>query len=416
MGNSSLIRATDIRQSPGIKTLRALLWIFGVIFVLVGVLGYMMGDLQVSGLQTVANEIYAARTAAQNAGAPVSGSVFLFGESFSLLSWDGAISAWLLSAVMNSAVIILLTGVALIFNAVMLKVQSWENMKDLLCVEPALFFFLLFVYYPVIELIRISFTDMRMLSDATFEYAGFKNYRWLFQGSGAKYFVDSLRITATYTFWELFITLAGGMLLALLFNRLTRLFNAMRAIVFMPKYIAVSTSAVVFIWILNGRFGILNSALSVFGIQGLDWLNDAKTALTGVLILTAWRVVGYAMMIYLSAMIGIPRDYYETAAIDGADGVSRFRYITLPLLAPTSLFLFVTTFIASMKVFQSVDVMTSGGPSKATNVLVYWVFNLSFEDFRVARAAAVSVIFFIILLICTALTMRWSSRSVNYDS
>jgi len=206
------------------------------------------------------------------------------------------------------------------------------------------------------------------------------------------------------------------MLLALLFNRLTRLFNAMRAIVFMPKYIAVSTSAVVFIWILNGRFGILNSALSVFGIQGLDWLNDAKTALTGVLILTAWRVVGYAMMIYLSAMIGIPRDYYEAAAIDGADGVSRFRYITLPLLAPTSLFLFVTTFIASMKVFQSVDVMTSGGPSKATNVLVYWVFNLSFEDFRVARAAAVSVIFFIILLICTALTMRWSSRSVNYDS
>ena len=86
------------------------------------------------------------------------------------------------------------------------------------------------------------------------------------------------------------------------------------------------------------------------------------------------------------------------------------------MLAPTSLFLFVTTFIASMKVFQSVDVMTSGGPSKATNVLVYWVFNLSFVDFRVARAASVSVIFFLILLLCTVATMRWSRRSVNYDA
>ncbi|MBN1777006.1 MAG: sugar ABC transporter permease [Clostridiales bacterium] len=297
----------------------------------------------------------------------------------------------------------------------MLKKQSWEDMKDLLCVEPALFFFLLFVYYPVIDLIRISVTDMRMLSDTTFEYAGFKNFKWLFAGTGSRYFLESLRITATYTFWELFITLVGGMLLALLFSRLNKLFNAMRTIVFMPKYIAVATSAVVFIWILNGRFGILNNALSAVGIQGPDWLNNGSTALTGILILTGWRVVGYAMMIYLSAMIGIPQDYYEAAAIDGADSISRFRYITLPMLAPTTLFLFVTTFIASMKVFQSVDVMTGGGPGRATNVLVQWVFNLSFQDFRVARAASVSVVFFAILLFCTILTMRWSNRAVNYD-
>lgn len=416
MGNSYTLRAADPRHSRRIKTARLLLWIVGSVFVVVGLFGYMAGDLQVPFLQTLAGEVYAARTAAQNAGTGVSGQVLAFGEGFSFLSWNGSLPAGLLSTVMNAAVIIMLVGLTLIFNAVMLKKQSWENMKDLLCVEPALLFFLLFVYYPVIELIRISFTDMRMLSDATFDYAGFKNYKWLFQGSGIKYFLDSLTITATYTFWELTITLVGGMLLALLFGRLTKLFNGMRTIVFMPKYIAVSTSAVVFIWILNGRFGILNSALAVFNIQGPDWLNNADTALAGVLILTAWRVVGYAMMIYLSAMIGIPRDYYEAAAIDGADGVSRFRFITLPLLAPTTLFLFVTTFIASMKVFQSVDVMTEGGPSKATNVLVYWVFNLSFVDFRVARAAAVSVIFFIILLVCTVLTMRWSSRSVNYDS
>ncbi len=416
MEKNVLLRSAVIHQGRAMRIIYWLLWVFGAILMLVGLFGYMTGDLQVPGLQTIANEVYDARAVAQNAGVSVSGQLFLFGEGNHFLFWNGAVSAWLISNIMNTAVIIMLIGGTLIFNAVMLKKQSWESMKDLLCVEPALFFFLLFVYYPVIELIRISFTDMRMLSDSTFEYAGFKNFKWLFAGTGSKYFLESLRITVTYTFWELFITLVGGLLLALLFNRLTKLFNAIRTIVFMPKYIAVSTSAVVFIWILNGRFGILNNALSVFGITGPDWLNNASTALTGILFLTAWRVVGYAMMIYLSAMIGIPKDYYEAASIDGADSVNRFRYITLPMLMPTSLFLFVTTFIASMKVFQSVDVMTSGGPGRATNVLVQWVFNLSFVDFRVARAAAVSVIFFLILLVCTIATMRWSNRSVNYDA
>ena len=121
-------------------------------------------------------------------------------------------------------------------------------------------------------------------------------------------------------------------------------------------------------------------------------------------------------MIYLSAMKGISQDYYEAAAIDGADGVQRFRYITIPLLAPTTLFLFVTTFIASMKVFQSVDVMTGGGPGTSTNVMVQWIYNLTFRDFHTARGAAVSLVFFVILLICTAATMRYSNRSVNYDA
>jgi len=181
----------------------------------------------------------------------------------------------------------------------------------------------------------------------------------------------------------------------------------------------------VFMWILfapaagnsgSQADGILNFALSRFGIQGPRWLIDEATALTGVLILTAWRVVGYAMMIYLSAMQGIPKDYYEAASIDAADGVQQFRYITVPLLAPTTLFLFVTTFIASMKVFQSVDVMTGGGPGTSTNVMVQWIYNLTFKDFRTARGAAVSLVFFVILLVCTAATMKYSNKSVNYDS
>jgi len=341
------------------------------------------------------------------------------------LSAKGDLPIAPMSAIMNVAIILLLIGVMLLFNGIMMRVQRWERMKDLFFVEPVILFFLLFVYYPLIDLVRISFTDMGILTTGKQEFIGWGNYNWLFNQSGAKYFWESLRITGVYTFWEITITVVGGMLLALLFNRMTRTFNAFRAIVFMPKYIAVSTSAVVFMWILYAPMaggagaqndGILNFALSRFGIQGPRWLIDEATALTGVLILTAWRVVGYAMMIYLSAMQGIPKDYYEAASIDAADGVQQFRYITMPLLAPTTLFLFVTTFIASMKVFQSVDVMTGGGPGTSTNVMVQWIYNLTFKDFRTARGAAVSLVFFLILLVCTAATMKYSNKSVNYDS
>lgn len=387
-----------------------MLFVLSLILIVVGVYGWLMGDWNLASMRHIAADVYEARKIARSFEEPITGTVDLFGEG------RGTVPIAVLSPIMNNAIIIIILGITCLFNAIMLRMQSWERMKDLFCVQPALFFFMLFVYYPIIDLVRISLTDMRMLVTDPQTFIGLRNYQWLFRQSGWTRFSESLMITARYTFWELFITLVGGLLLALLFNRMNRTFNAMRAAVFMPKYIAVATSAVVFIWILHGNYGILNYALSIFGIKGPNWLVQGDTALYGVLILTAWRVVGYAMMIYLSAMQGIPKDYYEAAEIDGADSVQRLRFITLPMLAPTTLFLFVTTFIASMKVFQSVDVMTGGGPGTATNVVVQWIYNLSFRDFRAARSAAVSVIFFVILLVCTAATMRWSNRSVSYDS
>ncbi len=295
------------------------------------------------------------------------------------------------------------------------RYRSRERAKDFLCVAPALAFFLAFVYYPVVELFRIGFTNWNLIKDK-YDYVGFKNWKWLFQGSGYEKLLASLRITFTYTFWEILITLVGGILLAALFNRESRAFSAMRSVLFMPRYIAISTSAIVFMWILNDQYGILNYVLGLFGAPPLAWLNSEKTALASVLVLTGWRVVGYGMMIYLSAMKGISPEYYEAAKIDGAGPFQRFRYITLPLLSPTTLFLFVTTFIASMKVFQSVDVMTGGGPYQSTNVMVFWIYELAFVDFRVDRAAVVSCLFFVILLASTAATMRISSKNVHYES
>ena len=211
--------------------------------------------------------------------------------------------------------------------------RTLSHFIDFLFVLPALILLGVFTYYPIVKLVQISFTDWNLLND-TWKYVGLKNWQWLFAGSGAKYLWNSLKVTFLYSMGEILVTMVGGMLLALLFNRMTRSFGLMRAFVFVPKYVAMSSAAVVFLWILNTDSGVLNYLLQCIGLPAVDWLNQQSTALPSVLMLTGWRVIGYGMMIYLSAMMGISQEYYEAASLDGANGVQKFFRITLPLLSP----------------------------------------------------------------------------------
>lgn len=296
-----------------------------------------------------------------------------------------------------------------------MKPRTVSAVKDFVCVLPALIFLAIFTYYPICKLIQISFTDWNLLNDR-WNYVGFKNWVWLFNGSGTKHLLNSLKVTILYSIGELTITLVGGLIFALIFNRMNSAFSFMRAVVFVPKYVAMSSVAVVFLWILNTDNGILNHMLTSLGLPAVDWLGNRNTALLSVLMLTGWRAVGYGMMIYLSAMIGISKDYYEAAALDGATAVQRFWKITIPMLSPTTLFLFVTTFISSMKVFQSVDILTKGGPYRSTEVFVYKIYLYAMEDFRMDRASVIAIAFFVLLLIITASTFKVSNSSVHYDS
>ena len=296
-----------------------------------------------------------------------------------------------------------------------MKPRTVSAVKDFVCVLPALIFLAIFTYYPICKLIQISFTDWNLLNDR-WNYVGFKNWVWLFNGSGTKHLLNSLKVTILYSIGELTITLVGGLIFALIFNRMNSAFSFMRAVVFVPKYVAMSSAAVVFLWILNTDNGVLNHMLTSLGLPAVDWLGNRNTALLSVLMLTGWRAVGYGMMIYLSAMIGISKDYYEAAALDGATAVQRFWKITIPMLSPTTLFLFVTTFISSMKVFQSVDILTKGGPYRSTEVFVYKIYLYAMEDFRMDRASVIAIAFFVLLLIITASTFKVSNSSVHYDS
>ena len=293
--------------------------------------------------------------------------------------------------------------------------RNRAKLIDFCMVLPALILLAVFTYYPVAKLVQISFTDWNLLKP-TWNYVGLKNWNWLFTGSGAKYLWNSLKVTFIYTMGEISVTIIGGMIFALLFNRATRGFTLMRAVVFVPKYVAMSSCAVVFLWILNTDYGVLNFLLKEIGLQPVDWLNQKSTAMISVLMTTCWRVLGYGMMIYMAAMKGISPQYYEASSIDGANKVQQFFGITLPLLAPTTVFLLVTTFLSAMKVFQSVDILTSGGPSRSTEVFVYLIYRYAMVDFRMDRAATSAVMFFIILLVITASTMKVSDNNVNYDS
>ena len=291
--------------------------------------------------------------------------------------------------------------------------HSWSDMA---CALPAVLLLAVLTYYPLCKLVQISFTNWNLLKP-TWEYVGFKNWNWLFTSTvGKRYMFNTLKVTGIYTVCHIAMVLIFGMLLALLYKKLTKPYSVMRAIIFMPRYIAMSTCGVIFLWMLNADYGIINVTLRKMGLQGVPWLEDRRMAMVSVLVLTGWHGVGYGMMIYLSAMLGISRDYFEAAELDGASGVQTFRYITLPLLSPTTLFLLITTFISSMKVFQSVDVLTGGGPYNSTEVFVYYIYRLAFRYFRIDRASVNALLFFVILLVVTASTIRITNKNVHYDA
>ena len=289
--------------------------------------------------------------------------------------------------------------------------------SDFFMALPAVLLLVLITYYPVAELIRISFTDWRLTS-RTYEYVGMKNWEWLFTAkTSLKYLNNSLNVTFLYTVGNIAIDLGLGLVLAHLFNRLTKPYGLMRALIFMPRYIAMSSCGIIFLWMLNTDYGVINQMLEVVGVsEHINWLGEDNLALISILMLTGWHGMGYCMMIYLSALLGISKDYYESSSLDGATKLQQFRYITLPLLSPTTLFLFITTFISSMKVYQSVDVMTGGGPRQKTEVMVYYIYRLAFDDNRLDRASVVALLFFVILLIITASTLKVTNKNVHYES
>lgn len=293
--------------------------------------------------------------------------------------------------------------------------KKLRHIQELLCTLPALFFVILLNHYPLVQMIHYSFTDKNLMKK-TYKYVGLTNWKWLFTTLETNHVLNAFKVTIIYTVIHVVMIIGGGLLLAFLFNKMTKAFSVMRTIVFMPHYIGMSTAAVVFIWMYNENFGILNYFLTCLGFDRIPWLSSTQYALISILIVTFWKSVGFEMLIYLSAMQGISKDYYEAARLDGANSFQIARKITLPLLGPTTAYLVVTRFISSMKVYNVVDILTGGGPLRSTQVVVHLLYDLTFNKYNVGRSSVVSIVFFFFLLAVTAATMKWSDKKTNYDA
>lgn len=265
---------------------------------------------------------------------------------------------------------------------------------------PHLSLFIIFVFLPILFIFGLSGFDWNLLGYHRF--AGFSNYGEILHD---KLFWRALGNTLLFSAVIVPVTMAAGLALAIALNRPMPARNLFRAALYLPTVISSVASAIVAVWIFDEHYGVLNAFLIQFGLPRLPWLSSTHLAMPTVMATTVWLRTGFCMVIYLAALQGVPKNLLDAAALDGAGAWSIFRYITWPLLWPSSVFLLVTNLIYSIHVFDLIYVMTDGGPAFSTTTLVQYLYDAAFEEQRQGYASAISVILFFVLIALTSVLL-----------
>ena len=280
----------------------------------------------------------------------------------------------------------------------------------LLFITPNFFFLILFTYWPLIENFRLSMISTNQFL-GTSEFSGLENYEWLVTNRD---FRMVARNTAIFIIASVALTLAIGLAVALLLNEKLKGQTAVRALVFAPYLVSGAAIGLVWAYIFNPRYGLLSTILDWFGIPSPSWLDSSTWALPAIIIVYVWKNLGFAAVVFLAGLQGIPKDLYEAAKLDGASAWWRFRSVTLPMLSPITFFLTVTSVLSTFQAFDIQDIMTGGGPAGATTTLVYYVYEQAFQAQNHERAAAAAIILFVLMLIATTAQVLWERRQVHY--
>ncbi len=282
----------------------------------------------------------------------------------------------------------------------MVRYSRREVMTAVLFLLPAFVLFLVFKYYPLVDNFRISLTSWNFFSEHK-TFVGLQNFINIFTSDT---FWKILKNTFFYTICSTLISIVIGFFLAIaLFRMKGRLPKVLKTLLFVPNVTTASAMAILWMWIFDPDFGLSGQIFSAIGKASPRWLLDSNLAMWVIISLSVWRSMGYVMLIYMSGLSGINDEIYEAARIDGASNAQQVFKITLPLLKPTTYFLALTMFIQAMQVFDIVSVMTGGGPYDSTNVLNLYIYQMAFGRSRAGYAAALSVILFLILLLCTVI-------------
>jgi len=283
-----------------------------------------------------------------------------------------------------------------------------------LYLAPALIFIAIFVFYPLMRTIQISFFEWNIIRDNQ-NYVGLDNYLRLLRDDD---FWQIIRQSFVYLSISAVAVVALPIGLAFLTLQLTdKEVDFYQTVLFIPTVIATSVAVLVWIWFfLPTRNGLFNTLVQPFGIETVEWLTNSYTALPAVALVANWKVMGFHFLIALAGLKAIPRDYIEAAYVDGASGWALMWRVILPLFAPTALFLLIITLIQGLEyVFIPIRVMTLGGPANATNNLMYAIYQEGFQNFRAGYASALSVMLIALLGGLVYIQYRVLDRRVQYE-
>ncbi|MFC4099305.1 carbohydrate ABC transporter permease [Paenibacillus xanthanilyticus] len=275
---------------------------------------------------------------------------------------------------------------------------------------PAMIPLTLFWFIPLGYVVYLSFTAWDFMSPEK-TFVGLDNYRYLFDSPA---FYEALGVTLLFCAGSVLPAMAGGLALALLLNRAMKGAGVYRTLMFLPWVTPTVAVSIVWSWIFEPEVGLANTVLQAIGLDAVGWLQDPRWALPGVLIVTIWKSIGWAMVFYLVALQNVPAELLEAAELDGASGMDKLRRITLPLLSPTTFFLFIVQTIGALQAYDQINVLTQGGPSGSTRTLLYMYYQSAFESFNIGEASSVAVVLIISCLLLSLASSFVSRRSVHY--
>lgn len=279
------------------------------------------------------------------------------------------------------------------------KIFFNEKYSAWILLMPAILGTFVFIIIPICLSFFISLLDWNLITPAKF--VGFNNYIELFR---EEFFWQILLNTVVYAVATTIFAVIIPLILAIALNEKIKGANIFKTLYFLPFITPMIVLAVVWSWIFDPNYGILNFILQA----DIKWLYDTKMAMPALIFVSVWKNIGYNMILMLAGLQNIPEEIDEAAKIDGAQGLSKFFKITCPLLSPTILFVSIITTISSFQVFDLIFLMTQGGPENSTTVLVYWMYKNAFEFFKIGKASAIAYVLFFVILFLSAI--QWFSR------
>jgi len=277
---------------------------------------------------------------------------------------------------------------------------------------PSLLQFVVLLVFPVVFSFYLSFHEWNILEPEK-PFVGLENYARLL---GDRRVHQAILNTLYYTVVSVPATLFCGLLVALLLNNQIRGRGMFRALYYLPGITSAVAVAIVWKWIFNGDFGLINYYLLKIGVisEPIRWLTDPVMAMPSVIVVSIWAGVGGTMIIYLAGLQAIPDELYDAARVDGAGPIRTLFSITIPLLGPATFFLTITSIIGAFQQFGLPYLLTSGGPVGRTTTIAYYLYTSAFRNFEMGYAAAMSYVLFAMIFVFTILHMRFAYRDINY--